>query len=309
MGAQSLDDRILNLNRRGHSAAETLRACALLRAAGFKIVLHWMPNLLGATLESDRKDFARLWQGYCPDEIKIYPTQLLENTILYDYWRRGKYTPYTTEQLIHLIADLKPTIPPYCRVNRVVRDIPSGHVVAGNKRSSLRQDVMEELRRRGLSCRCIRCREVRGQMIDLQSLRLEDYVYHPAEAEEHFLAFITPEGKLVGYLRLSLPMAEQKTQTPNHKKPEFMVSSQLKDLEQAAIIREVHIYGQSLPVGWEQEGAAQHIGLGTRLIERAEAIAREHSYSRLAVIAAIGTRLYYRNRGFEPGELYMVKDI
>jgi elongator complex protein 3 len=74
MGAQSMDDRILALNRRGHTVAETLRATGLLRAAGFKVVLHWMPNLLGATLESDRQDFTRLWQDLCPDELKIYPT-------------------------------------------------------------------------------------------------------------------------------------------------------------------------------------------------------------------------------------------
>ncbi|MBA4380861.1 MAG: tRNA uridine(34) 5-carboxymethylaminomethyl modification radical SAM/GNAT enzyme Elp3, partial [Anaerolinea sp.] len=146
MGAQSLDDHILALNQRGHSAAETRRAVALLRAGGFKIVLHWMPNLLGATLDSDRADFPRLWDGLCPDEIKIYPCQLLENAPLYEYWQRGEYQPYTQEELTALLADLKPTIPRYCRVNRVIRDIPSTHVVAGNKRTSLRQDVHAEMR-------------------------------------------------------------------------------------------------------------------------------------------------------------------
>ena len=165
MGAQSLDDRVLNLNLRGHTAADTLDATTLLRAAGFKIVLHWMPNLLGATLESDRADFARLWQdGYAPDEFKIYPTQLLESAELYHYWQRGEYQPYTTEELVELIADIKPTIPEYCRVNRIIRDIPSIHVVEGNKRTSLRQDVQLELKKRGQVCRCIRCREVKTHL-------------------------------------------------------------------------------------------------------------------------------------------------
>jgi elongator complex protein 3 len=141
MGAQSLDDRILALNQRGHTLAETRRATALLRQFGFKIVLHWMPNLLGATLESDRVDFARLWDGLCPDEIKIYPTQLLANADLYANWLKGEYQPYTTQELVDLIAEIKPTIPRYCRVNRVIRDIPSTNVVEGNKRTSLRQDV------------------------------------------------------------------------------------------------------------------------------------------------------------------------
>ena len=133
MGAQSLDDRILEMNKRGHDVAATRRAVALLRAGGFKIVLHWMPNLHGATPESDRKDFARLWDGFCPDEIKIYPNQLLANAELYEVWQRGEFTPYTTEELIDLIADIKPTIPRYCRVNRVIRDIPSTNVVAGQQ--------------------------------------------------------------------------------------------------------------------------------------------------------------------------------
>ncbi|HKY52912.1 MAG TPA: radical SAM protein, partial [Anaerolineales bacterium] len=122
MGAQSLDDHILEINKRGHNVECTRKATALLRAAGFKIVLHWMPNLLGATPESDREDFARLWNDFCPDEIKVYPNQLLANAELYEYWQRGEFTPYTTQELIDLIADIKPTIPRYCRVNRVIRD-------------------------------------------------------------------------------------------------------------------------------------------------------------------------------------------
>jgi elongator complex protein 3 len=296
MGAQSLDDRILELNQRGHTAAQTLQATALLRAGGFKVVLHWMPNLLGATPESDREDFVRLWQGYCPDEIKIYPCQLLENADLYAYWQRGEYHPYTTDQLVHLIADVKLTIPAYCRVNRVIRDIPSTHVVEGNRRTSLRQDALAELAARGLSCGCIRCREVRGEKVDPTTLELADLAYPAAYAEEHFLHYLTPEGRIAGYLRLSLPGPEA---------PRLG----LVDLEGAALIREVHVYGQSLPVGGGQEGAAQHIGLGTRLLAEAEKMAADRGFDRLAVIAAIGTRRYYEARGFKCGQLYLVKPI
>ncbi|WP_322805703.1 tRNA uridine(34) 5-carboxymethylaminomethyl modification radical SAM/GNAT enzyme Elp3 [Thermanaerothrix sp.] len=296
MGVQSLDDRILALNQRGHTVAETLRAAALLRAAGFKIVMHWMPNLLGATPESDRADFARLWTDFCPDEIKIYPTQLLENTELYAYWRRGDYEPYSTETLIDLIADIKPTVPEYCRINRVVRDIPSTYVVAGNRRTSLRQDVLAELARRGQQCRCIRCREVRDRPVAPEQLTFNDLTYRAAYAEEHFLHYLTPDDRLAGYLRLSFPLPEA---------PRLPFA----DLEGAALIREVHVYGQSLPVGAELRGAAQHIGLGTRLLQAAEALARERGYRRLAVIAAIGTRQYYEQRGFARGDYYMVRDL
>ena len=208
MGVQSLDDSILELNQRGHTVATAHQAVALLRAAGFKIVLHWMPNLLGATLESDRADFPRLWEGLCPDEIKIYPTQLLENTPLHEIWKRGEYQPYTTDELVTLIADVKPSIPRYCRVNRIIRDIPSTHVISGNKRTSLRQDVQIEMARRGTHCDCIRCREVRGGKVTTAALRLDDLVYHPDGAEEHFLSFVTPEDQIAGFLRLSLPGSE-----------------------------------------------------------------------------------------------------
>jgi len=308
MGAQSLDDGLLALNRRGHTAADTLQAAALLRAAGFKIVLHWMPNLLGATPESDRADFARLWQGCCPDEIKIYPTQLLQGTELYAAWERGEYAPYDTETLVSLIADLKPTIPRYCRVNRVIRDIPSHHVIAGNRRTSLRQDVLAEVARRGQHCQCVRCREVRGQAVAAADLRLVDEVYPAACAEEHFLQFVTPDDQLAGYLRLSLPgrgepcAADLTTRLAQ-------VPAQMPDLAGAALIREVHVYGQALAVGAEAPGAAQHMGLGTALLAEARRLTAAAGFRRLAVIAAVGTRAYYTARGFERGENYLVMDV
>ncbi len=294
MGAQSLDDHILEINKRGHDVECTRRATALLRAAGFKIVLHWMPNLLGATPESDRQDFARLWNDFCPDEIKIYPNQLLANAELYEYWQRGEFKPYTTEELIDLIADIKPTIPRYCRVNRVIRDIPSTNVVEGNRRTSLRQDVHEEMQRRGTRCECVRCREVRGKPVHPELLKLDDMVYRAGAAEEHFISYVTPDDKLAGFVRLSLP-GKDSPQTG------------MSDLDGAALIREVHVYGQSLPVGAEKQGAAQHAGLGTRLLEKAESIAKASGFKRMAVISAVGTRGYYLERGFERGELYLTK--
>lgn len=312
IGVQSLDDGLLARNQRGHTVAAARRAAALLRAAGFKIVAHWMPNLLGATPQSDRQDFARLWMeadagwGICPDEIKIYPTQLLEGTSLHQYWQRGEYTPYPTETLIGLIAEIKATIPEYCRVNRVIRDIPSTHVVAGNKRTSLLQDALAEMKQRGSSCRCIRCREVRSDKVNPARLRFEDTIYAPAFAEEHFMSFVTPEDRIAGYLRLSLPDGEGEQAKTLQRE---MQAAGFAELEGAALIREVHVYGQSLPVGGEQRGAAQHIGLGTSLLEKAAELVRGRGYRKLAVIAAVGTRRYYEERGFQRGRLYMTMDL
>jgi elongator complex protein 3 len=296
MGVQSLDDHILKINKRGHTVEEAIQAVALLRAAGFKIVLHWMPNLLGATPESDKADFDRLWAFLAPDEIKIYPTQLLGGTELYELWANGEYEPYSTEELVRLIADIKPTIPRYCRVNRVIRDIPSTHVIAGNKRTSLRQDVHRELRRRKMQCECIRCREVRGKPVAVETLRLDDLVYQSGGAEEHFISWVTPDDRLAGFLRLSLPGPGSPP-------------TGIADLDGAAIIREVHIYGQSLRVGEAKTGAAQHTGLGTQLLEKADLLAESRGFHRMAVISAIGTRQYYLDRGYQRGKLYLVKEI
>jgi len=297
MGAQSMDDHILKLNNRGHSVQDTLDATALLRAGGFKIVLHWMPNLLGATPESDREDFQRLWGegAACPDELKIYPCQLLEHTQLYEQWQRGDYHPYSEATLLDLIADIKTGVPRYCRINRIIRDIPSTYVVAGNKNTSLRQDIQREMKRRGTQCDCIRCREVRRLEVTVGAVSLHGLVYHPADAEEHFLSFDTEEDKLAGFLRLSLPGDTGVTG--------------MADLAGAAIIREVHVYGQSLEVGEERSGTAQHSGLGTRLLLEAERIAKEKGFEKLAVIAAIGTRGYYGGRGFEVSKHYMIKHL
>jgi len=306
IGVQSFNDHILEINKRGHPTATSRRAAALLRAAGFKIVMHWMPNLLGATITSDKEDFAKMWaDGYSPDELKIYPTQLVENSALYQYWLDGKFIPYTTQQLIDLISDLKTSIPEYCRVNRIIRDIPATYIVAGSKRSSLRQDVHREMEKRGERCRCIRCREVRGKRVSEESLLLKDLVYRPNYTEEHFLNYSTTDDRLAGYLRLSFPDIEN----PESKEIHEEVNANISELEGCAIIRELHIYGQSLQFGTEKKGAAQHAGLGSNLLEEAAQLARAKGYKKIAVISAIGTRKYYRERGFTGGNLYMIRSL
>jgi elongator complex protein 3 len=307
MGAQSFDDEILLKNLRGHTVHATLQATALLRAAGFKIVLHWMPNLLGATIESDRLDFQKLWTGgFCPDELKIYPTQLLEEAPLYAIWKQGDYNPYTTDELVNLIADIKPSIPIYTRVNRIVRDIPANYIKAGSKRSSLRQDVHIELKKRNQQCRCIRCREIRGASVDSNELILEDHVYTAAFAQEHFLNYRTKNDKIAGYLRLSISTIST---NPDYTKRKEELYTLVPELKNASLIREVHIYGQSLVIGSEKTGAAQHTGLGTDLIKKAEQITRENGLQKIVVIAAVGTRLYYEKRGFVRSGLYMTKEL
>jgi len=291
LGVQSLDDTILSRNQRGHTTADVRRAVQWLRGAGFKLTLHWMPNLLGATPESDLDDYRRLWDDPAlrPDELKIYPTSLLPGTKLYEAYQSGDYQPYTEDELIALVMACKRLTPPYCRLNRVMRDIPAPEIAAGVRRSNLREEILRRMRRAGTPCRCIRCREVRGGPIDSDALRLDALTYETDHSHEVFLSAITPGDRLAGFLRLALPTA----------------SPPIAELEGCAIIRQLQVYGPALALGADEPGPAQHHGVGTWLLEEARRRAYAAGYRKLAVIAAVGTRPYYRERGFQMGELYM----
>ena len=308
IGVQSLEDDVLELNKRGHTVAEVREALGLLRTAGFKLQLHWMPNLYGATLESDRDSFHRFFDdpSIRPDELKIYPCSLIAGTELYKKWQAGDYTPYTEQELVALLADIKPTVPPYIRINRLFRDIPAHHIEAGVKTSNLREVVHQELSRRGERCGCIRCREVRRQQVREEALRLTVSTYSTDLTVEHFLQIVVDGEKgngsqadferapLVGFLRLSLPKA-----------PSAGSRAFLAEIRGNAMIREVHVYGPALAIGSAEKGAAQHVGVGTRLLNEARRISRAAGFERISVIAATGTQAYYAARGFESGELYM----
>lgn len=304
LGIQSLDDRILALNQRGHTVEDSRRAVRLLRAAGFKLHLHWMPNLLGATPASDLADFQRLWSDPAlrPDELKIYPCSLLAGTELMGYWERGEYAPYAEADLVDLLVQCKTAVPPDCRLNRVIRDIPSGNIVAGNRTVNLRQVVQRELARRGRHCQCIRCREVRGQRVDAAALRIDALSNSTDTSVEWFVRALTPEERLAGFLRLSLPR-------PFGDSNPLDAADVIDEIRGHAMIREVHVYGPALALGSTSRGEAQHIGVGGRLITTAQEIAAGHGFTRLAVIAATGTRAYYRRHGFALGELYMAKEL
>jgi elongator complex protein 3 len=295
LGVQSLDESILASNRRGHGLAETRRAFDLLRRAGFKLHVHWMANLLGATPESDRADFPRLFgePAYRPDELKLYPCSLIETAELMGPWRRGEWRPYDEAELLEVVADALPRVPRYCRVTRVIRDISSDDIVVGNKRTNFRQIAEQEVDRRGGRLVEIRHREIRGESFDPETLSLRETVYRAGSGRECFLELITPEDRIVGFVRLSLPKD----------------SSFVPELGRNALVRELHVYGGAVRLGHAPGGAAQHRGLGGRLLDAAADRARGEGYSTLSVISAIGTRDYYRNQGFEDGRLYQHRTL
>jgi len=290
LGVQSLDDRILEANRRGHDVLATRRAFDRLRRAGFKLHAHWMANLLGATPASDREDFRRLFddEAYRPDELKLYPCSLVETAELMGPWRRGEWRPYDEDELLDVVAESLCHVPRWCRVTRVIRDISSDDIVVGNKRTNFRQIAEAEIARRGKPLVEVRQREIRDEAFDEASLEFVRTQYAAGSGREVFLELVTGSDRIVGFLRLSLPTE----------------ASFIEELGRNALVRELHVYGGSVAIGAKSGGRAQHRGLGARLLDSAETIARAAGYETLSVISAIGTRDYYRQQRFRDGELY-----
>ncbi|MEY4579897.1 MAG: hypothetical protein RL701_4600 [Pseudomonadota bacterium] len=293
IGYQSLSDRILDLNKRGHSVASARLATQRLRRAGFKVLAHIMPNLLGATPETDVEDLARVFgdPDFCPDELKVYPCSLIESAELMRHFEAGEYRPYDDAQVLHVVSEALRRAPRYCRLARVIRDISSQDIVAGNRTSNLREVAERSLRARGIEPVEIRSREIKQRVLDdADALGAELRVtrYETSVSEECFLEFVTSDDRLLGFCRLSLP------RTPGA----------IAELTHSALVRELHVYGASLALGENGAQRAQHQGFGTRLLAEAASCAAAHGFNDLAVISAVGTRPYYRKRGFTDGALY-----
>jgi elongator complex protein 3 len=291
LGVQSLDDVVLAANRRGHDVAATRRAFLALRAAGFKIHAHWMPNLLGADPAADAADYRRLFDDpdFRPDELKLYPCMLIESAELAVHHERGAWRAYDDETLVDLVAGCIEATPRWCRLTRVIRDFSAHDVAAGTHTANLREVAERALAARGVRAREIRSREVRDRVTASDARHLRDTVYAHSAGEERFLEWVTADDRLAGFLRLTLPTTD----------------APWPELDGCALIREVHVYGASLPLGDRAESAAQHVGLGRALVAEAARRARDAGYPKLAVISAVGTRPYYRRLGFADGELYM----
>lgn len=298
LGVQSIYDDVLTLNRRGHDVAETVRATKLLKDAGFKVAYQIMLNLYGADFRRDEKMLKELFADvrFRPDYLKIYPLAVVKEAEVYKHYVSGELKVYNQQQLMELIKDFKMTVPKYLRIERIIRDIPSEDIVEGGaKISNLRQMIVEEMEKDGVKCRCIRCREVKNDFDNRDEIVLFRENYAASDGQEIFLSLETAEQKkLYSMLRLRIPSEGEK----------------LPVLNDAAVIREIHTYGPQAKVGTLLEEGAQHRGLGRKLLEEAERIAKEEfGYRKIAVIAGVGVRNYFRKNGYELEDEYMVKEI
>lgn len=299
IGIQSLSNSILKKNNIKRKVKDVEKAFEILRRMGFKIHGHWMPNLYGSSVRRDVADYKKLWKKkFCPDELKIYPTSIIKDTKLNSLYLEGKYKPYTDEELSYVLKKVLPITPRYCRLTRIIRDIPSNEIVAGNKKTNLRQIVEGELSKDGIYSQDIRSREIKGKKVTWDNLELERIDYDTTTSKEVFLSYKTKDtDRICGFLRLSLPNGK-------YREEHF-----LEELKGCSIIREVHVYGKVLGIKEESLGESQHLGLGMSLITEAESISKENNFKKISVISAIGTREYYKKRGYRQEDLYMEKDL
>ena len=306
LGIQTVYDDIYNLVRRGHTSTDSIEAIRIAKDAGLKINAHIMPNLPGSTYSQDLQLFDELYSNsdYRPDMLKIYPTLVINGTELYNWWKQGKYSPYSDKELIGLLAKVKSNLPPYVRIQRIMRDIPANLIEAGCKNSNLRQLVQQKLKEMDETCKCIRCREFgiiyRKEIANngsFDEVKLYRQDYEASKGQEIFLSYENQQvNYLIGYLRLRKPS-------------EFAHRPELND-GKTMIVREIKVVGELVPKDMKpnRSNQIQHRGFGKLLMQNAEKIAKEDfDAKKLAVISGIGVKDWFYDMGYKLDGVYVSK--
>ncbi|USZ71812.1 tRNA uridine(34) 5-carboxymethylaminomethyl modification radical SAM/GNAT enzyme Elp3 [Natronosalvus halobius] len=295
VGVQTTFERINREMHRGHGTKDSIDANQRLRDSAFKVGFHMMPGQPGMSKEMCLEDFRELFEStqWRPDYLKIYPTLVVRGTATYDWWHNDEYEPLTNEEAADLVAEIKDMIPRYTRLQRVQRDIPADFIDAGVWKSNLRQLARQRMDEHGWTCDCIRCREVGMNEAEPEKIDLDVMTYEVCGGTEHFISVEDFEQDLlIGFCRLRFPNSPVRP-----------------ELENAALVRELHVYGSEVSVGDASEGDQhQHQGYGRRLMTRAEELAVDAGYDKISVISGIGAREYYRNKlGYHQDGPYVSK--
>src|SRR3989344_1790376 len=291
LGIQSVYDDVLHYVHRGHDSADSKKSIQILRDLGFKINFHYMPGLPLTDRERDLAGMNQLFMDpdYRPDMIKMYPCMVGPGTALYHQWKKGEFEPISTEEAAARIMEWKKIVPEYCRIQRVQRDVPTKYWEAGVDRTNLRQYTHQKY---DVQCRCIRCREPKGNTIKWDKVDLHIHEYEASGGKEFFISAEDREHDvIIGFCRLRFPS--------QFLRPEIT--------ETSALIRELHVYGTATAIG--DGGVVQHQGWGKKLMQKAEQIAKEYGKNKMVVISGVGVREYYRKLGYKKEGQYMVKSI
>ncbi|MCB9798966.1 tRNA uridine(34) 5-carboxymethylaminomethyl modification radical SAM/GNAT enzyme Elp3 [Candidatus Nomurabacteria bacterium] len=310
LGLQAPDDQILELIKRGHTVKQFEDAIYLLRCAGFKVDLHFMPDLPGTSPDHDIEMYQELFQRNTlkPDMVKIYPNTVIKSAELYKWFQSGKYKPYGEEGLFRALLQMKLDTPRYCRISRLIRDIPETEIEAGNKVTNLREALAAHLKKEGKQCVCLRCREISRQRGNIdESIDPVLFVdqYDTLGGAEYFITYEDPDRKAVyGFLRLRIPDSHAPTNTQTKK-----LYGLMPEIENCAFIRELHVYGKLVGIGKKEKKASQHKGIGAKLVEAAEKIVKDQKQKKIAIISGVGVRGYYRKFGYRKQGTYMTKKV
>jgi elongator complex protein 3 len=297
IGVECLRDPVLDAVGRAHTTADVIRATREARDRGLKLCYHLMLGLPGMDPAADLADFRRLWEesDFRPDLLKIYPTLVLPGTPLHAEWSAGRYAPYDTDTAVALLAEMKRIVPPWVRIQRIQRDIPSRLVAAGVRASNVRQKALARLRSQGYDCRCLRCREPgRRATPDPAAFSLQTTEYAAADGREQFFAWQDDATDTVaGFLRLRFPSG---TTDGGLAEP---------------VIRELKVVGSEVAVGAVAGRASeyQHRGFGRALLRAAEESVRAAGFRGVYVTSAVGTREYYRGHGYRTAGAYLWKPL
>ena len=303
LGVQHTNNVVLKKIMRGHTIERAYEAIKMLKNNCYKVDIHIMPNLPAASYEIDKAMLEEILydERIQADQYKIYPTAIVPYTRIKRWFEEGSYVPYDDLLLYQLIKDFKQKVQKYKRLNRIIRDIP-GHYIEGGystKYVNMRQLLQDDMRLNKWSCECIRCREIKGNQVSLSDIRLNVEKYRASGGNEYHLSFDTccDKNYLVGFLRLRLAgdASEEDAVLPS--------------IKGCALIRELHIYSNISDVGNNIEGSLQHKGYGKQLVAKAEEIARDNGYRKVAIISGTGVRGYYRRLGYQLVDTYMLKDI
>ncbi len=308
IGVQTVYDDIYKLVQRGHTTIDSIEAIRIAKDAGLKINAHVMPNLPGSSYNRDIETFQTIFTNsdYKPDMLKIYPCLVIKGTRLWDLWKNQKYHPYSVDKLVNLLSEVKQRIPSYMRVQRVMRDIPATLIEAGCKNSNLRQLVLQNLKKQGKNCNCIRCREYgvgnrqeKFNQLDFENIKLYQQEYEASKGQEIFLSYENKNlGYLLGYLRLRKPSDQA------HRK-------ELND-GKTSIVREIKVVGELVPKSAKANRLTQvqHRGYGRLLMEAAEKLSKEvFDSKKLAVISGLGVRDWFYEQNYRPDGPYVSKII
>ena len=309
LGVQHTNNKVLKKISRGHTIECAYDAIKLLKNNCYKVDIHIMPNLPGSSYEIDRIMLEDVLydQRIQVDQYKIYPTAIVPFTRIKKWFDEGTYIPYDDMLLYELIKEFKKKVQKYKRLNRIIRDIP-GHYIEGGystKFVNMRQLLQDDMRTNNWGCKCIRCREIKGNVLSsLDNIKLNVEIYRASDCNEYHISFDTDCDKnyLIGFLRLRLSGLSGDKDTT-------MSSQVLPCIKGCALIRELHVYSNLNSVGDNIEGSLQHKGFGKQLVAKAEEIAANNGYRRIAIISGTGVRGYYKKLGYELIDTYMIKDI